>query len=454
MEVAVGKGRMPKAITLEDAFFFIRENRPKLLHSPLIQAEAFYRLQKYPKQIENSIHHSLTIIPRKLAFVLYSKASYISPAVEAFYLRDPVSLQLLQVYDTNKQIFPPNDMVTVSVKYTKAGFAQVKSQQFDAPPQWVGLFSADIDGRKLARLEMGMKITCGFEMLLSDPHNIDSLAVREMKLLLEDLETGEDHLPSDFQISERGQRDDDESWLDINFTHFEKELTGKRTKAASSEEQAFGDKTAQETLRKMVTRFEDFLNDENAGVDGAEYLDDMDNDDEISDTSSNATSSENDDTGVSFDEDLFAKMMREMMGMSAGAALNTDLEDTRTNADMSHSNGTDIHSKEEDDKIRVMQDMQAMEQELQDAGVLHQHLKSSPDKATRQIQNTNVRVQGQLSPSSSCADEGDIEDVDIDFNLAKNLLESFKSQNGAAGPGGNLMGMMGMAIPRDEEETG
>ena len=44
------------------------------------------------------------------------------------------------------------------------------------------------------------------------------------------------------------------------------------------------------------------------------------------------------------------------------------------------------------------------------------------------------------------------EELDADFNLVQNMLESFKSQGGMAGPGGNVMSMMGMRLPRDDED--
>ncbi|KAF9581772.1 hypothetical protein BGW38_001091 [Lunasporangiospora selenospora] len=40
--------------------------------------------------------------------------------------------------------------------------------------------------------------------------------------------------------------------------------------------------------------------------------------------------------------------------------------------------------------------------------------------------------------------------VDVDLTLAKNLLESFRSQAGLPGPGGNLLSRLGIIIPRDE----
>ncbi|KAF9930045.1 hypothetical protein BGZ67_006001 [Mortierella alpina] len=48
-------------------------------------------------------------------------------------------------------------------------------------------------------------------------------------------------------------------------------------------------------------------------------------------------------------------------------------------------------------------------------------------------------------------DDDDEQEVDVDLNLAKNLLESFKSQGGLPGPGGNLLSRLGIVLPRDEE---
>lgn len=44
--------------------------------------------------------------------------------------------------------------------------------------------------------------------------------------------------------------------------------------------------------------------------------------------------------------------------------------------------------------------------------------------------------------------------VDIKLNLVKNLLESFKSQEGLPGPAGNILGRFGVVLPRDEEGEG
>ena len=453
--------KMARTITLHEALRFVQENRPKLMHSALIEAEAFYRLQKYPKQVEDSLHYSLVKIPRRLAFILHEKAALISPAVEAFYLRDPIALRPLQTQDAGKLVFPPNDLVIVSVKFTKVGFAQIKSQQFPVSLAWKSQFSTEMDAKAQSRIDLGMKVTCGFEMLLSDPQNIDDPSVREIKLLVEDLETDESCMPLDAEILKWGARDDDESWLDIDFENFESELAGKANKNQSHTDQGFGDKNAQDKLRKMVRRFEDFLNDDKAGAEGVEYLDDMDNDDEEIDDrndpsngASEDSDSESEDKDISFDEDQFARMMREMMGMPADTA--TDVghglmsEVDGDNIHSMHSTDVNIHSVDDEEGLDIRQAMHDMEAELEDAGALHQHSKRSPDKNLRVRQNTEAGHSSTMAAHESDTDD----DVDIDYNLAKNLLESFKSQNGAAGPGGNLMGLMGMRFPRDNHDDG
>lgn len=439
-------------LTLNEALKVIETRTSKLLHLPAVETEAFYRLQKYPKQVSDSLHHAILTIPRELAYVLHEDAAYISAAVEAFYLRDPIALRPLQVSDHTGLYFPPTDLVTVSVKFTKVGYAQLKSQQFAAPALWAAYASAKREAKAQYRAEMGMKATCGFEMLMCDPQNQDKRVVREIAMLLEDIRTGQDELPTDAQIKKWETREDDEAWLDINFEDFEQELGGNRSSGAPKSNEGFGDKGAQENLQKMVARFEDFLNDDAAGADGAEFLDDMDRDDDEEDgTTSEHSDDEDEDRDVNFDENAFAEMMREIMGMPpiGGGSKATPQasvhEDERV---------LSVSSDEEDEK-GVHQAMQDIENELREAGALNLNPKNEAKNLESQPKAINEgSSSGQLKPLIEAEDASEDEDADIDFNLAKNLLESFKSQGGASGPGGNMMNFMGMRLPRDESDPG
>ena len=438
----------PGPLTLNEAFDTIENRAPELLHLPAVEAEAFYRLQKFPKQIFDSLHHALLMIPRKLAYILHESAAYISPAVEAFYLRDSIALRPLQGSHHTELTFSPTDLVMMSAKFTKVGYAQLKSQQFAAPPPWVEYTSAKREAKLQDKVITGMKITCGFEMLLRDPHNQDKKAVREIAMLLEDIRTGQDKLPTDAEIKNWETREDDEAWLEIDFGDFEQELAGNKETRAPRSKDGFGDKGTQENLRKMVSRFEDFLNDDAAGVDGAEFLDDMDNDEEQEDSQiSDDTDIGGEDGEVSFDEDAFAKMMREMMGMPPVAG------DPNATPKISHyqEDGVLSVSSNEGDEKGVQQDMQDIENELREAGALN--LNSKQRTAIPDLQRQGIAMESNNKPSTPLTGEEDAsedEDAQINFSLAQNLLESFKSQGGVSGPGGNIMDMMGIRLPRDE----
>ena len=455
-----------------------------MLHSPLIEAEAFYRLEKYPQHIHNSLHHALISIPRVLAYIIRQNESYISPAIEAFYLRDPIALRPLQTSSVGNLHFPPIDLVTVSVKFTKVGYAQLKGQHFTIPPTWLKHTGKDTAG---VRSETGIKLNAGFEMLVSDPQYKDKRQVREIILLLEDIQTGQDELPTDLEIQNWPKIQDDESWLDINFESFEQELTGNGGKSGQESFAGFGDKGAQENLRRMVARFEDFLNDDTAGPEGAEYSDDMDNDDDDDNDVTSDNEAESED--VSLDEEQFTAMMKEMMGMS-----------TSETASPKHSNipawkrqregrerscftvdtpmsipketllrpaaGSRLgqptkeldrdHGSDSDEEAEIQQTMHVMERELRSAGALRLNPEVSSKDANNAAHNKTINDSSQRlehNPAAGVTNRESVnEEIDIDFNLAKNMLESFKGQGGTAGPGGNLLGLMGVRIPRDEDE--
>ncbi|KAJ9647345.1 hypothetical protein H2199_002334 [Coniosporium tulheliwenetii] len=423
---------------------------------PLIEEEAFYRLRNYPSTIASNLHTSLITIPRKLAYILHRNPGSISPAVEAFYLRDPISLRPLNTNDPSTFRFPPEDFITVSVRFTKVGFAQLRSQDFPPPAVWKDRMPHARTPKDSARVEMGMKLTCAFEMLVADPQTQSRKAVREIQVLLEDMESEEEELPGDEEIAGWEVREDDEAWLDINFEDFERELAGKAAGAegggggAAADGQGgakagFGDKAAQENLRRIVEQFGAFLNDDDAGVEGAEVDEmDYDDDDDEAGAEDSDVSSEGEDKDVSFDEVEFARMMREMMGMPPDEA--QAVVPTRDVREVGRVEELEDSAEEEEENLQDV--MQRMEAELKEAGALD--LDPTPrEAAIKGVEKGKARLppEEHAHDVAKSSDEGE---VDVDFNLAKNLLESLKGQAGMAGPAGNLMGLMGVKMPRDE----
>lgn len=467
-------------LDIQAALSFISKSPDKLIISPFIEDEAFHRIRDHPAAINSSLHHALLTIPRKVAYILHHNPSYISPAIESFYLRDPVSLKPLATKDISTLTFGPEDFVTVSVKFTKVGYAQLRSQVFDAPPAWTGVAPKLEAGD--AKMEMGMKVACGMEMLMSDPQYKDRKDVREIKLLLEDVEDGEEALPSDDEVAKWPQTQDDEKWLDIDYNDFENELSGKKgangEKSGRSSGKGFGDTHAQENLKKMVSRFEDFLNDDKAGADGID-------DDDIDDDESNASdtgSSDGEDKDASFDEAEFEKAMKEMMGMPPDELERNGLLDEARKLALEDADQSENGKDDSDEDKEMKEVMQLMEQELKGYGALDlsdgmlrkkkpaQGTKSllkeesEPEKQKRKVHFGPARPPDMLAKVDK-ADESADEEIgpgdgelssddeefnDVDLGLAKNMLESFKGQAGMAGPAGNLMRAMGVNMPRDE----
>jgi len=430
----------PRELTLEQALDFIGNSPEELIHSPIVQEEAFFRLRNYPSQIKLSLHRARVTIPRNLAYILHRTPTTISAAIEAFYLRDPISLRPLQAKDTSNLRFPPKDFVTTSVRFTRVGYAQLKSQEFEPPVTWAKTWPRTGDPAVLTRRESGMKLACAFEMLVADPQNRDKRAVREIDVLLEDIETGEDELPTDAEVAKWPQDEDDEAWLDVNFEDFERELGGKGGRGNKSgkggKENDFGfrgDTAAQENLRRMVEKFESFLNDDGTGAEGAEMEDEMDEDEDDDDEEdgdeedSEGEAGSGEDEHGSFDEEEFEKMMRQqMMGISL---------DDESAPDMSSKGRiVELDSDEEEDEEGLKKVMASMEAELKESGALD--LEVPKDK----------KLKGRQGEEE--ADDFD----DEQYLLAKNLLEAFKGQAGMAGPAGNILSSLGLRLPRDERD--
>jgi len=109
---------------------------------------------------------------------------------------------------------------------------------------------------------------------------------------------------------------------------------------------------------------------------------------------------------------------------------------------------------DEDDRRQIEELSNQMEAELRETGVLS--LNRSPgkmaiDERKRAKGKAPANHGGEGDDSQKDGGgEDDEESIDVDINLAENLLESFRSQAGSAGPAGNLIGLMGMDLPRDD----
>lgn len=202
--------------------------------------------------------------------------------------------------------FPPRDPVDLSVKFTKILYAQIKQQVLSPPRPFI---LPAHESPKFPASELGMKLACGLEMMVAEK-NKSPRGTKEVERVLELLKA--DKLPSDEEIAKWDKRVDDENWLDVDYQEFDADLSGRGNADKSGAGAFEGDQEQQDKIKKMVENFQKFMNDEKAGIQGAEFSDD-DDDGDVS-TESDEEDEEEHKEG-SFDEKEFAKLMREMMGI-------------------------------------------------------------------------------------------------------------------------------------------
>lgn len=492
--IPLGKEEEPAPLKLDNALQILKDTPARPQHYPKVEKEAFHRLQNYPAAISENQHHATLPLPRKVAHILHNNPSYISPAVEAFYLRDPVSLRLLHTEKSKiPLVFPPEDFVSVSVRFTKVLYAQLPGQHWNPPPQYETAIESLVNsGHAQEKAEVAIKLTAGMQMLVSHTLFANKKAVREIDLLLEDLKNWDDTLPTDAEISAWPEREDDESWLNIDFSEFEKELQGKGGESGKG----FGDKYAQDNLKKMVERFNTFLADDEAGHEGAS-ANDMDPMDEDNDSDPGRGWEDPEDSDDDAEEASTSEAKPKINSKAKGPRRSEEDGDTSTDseddadADAEYAEYEKYFEKymtlpahekalltedarelaraqdaenEEDEEIKKLSDM--MEAELFGHGALNLNPKTGkessrtllkdgrPDKGKAKVSFASQATAEEADEEVQREEEGseDEELLDEDYNLVQNMLAAFKGQAGAAGPAGNMLKAMGIQFPQDADD--
>ncbi|KAH6581104.1 hypothetical protein BASA61_009227 [Batrachochytrium salamandrivorans] len=121
------------------------------------------RIAIFPAAIASQKHRACIRVPLKVAHVLTQGPQLISHAVDAFLTRDPLSMRPCQTM----RVFDPSETVLMTATFTKILFAQLKSQRFYPPPKFRLPSQSDPE---FQAYELGMKLTCGFEMVYNNPY--------------------------------------------------------------------------------------------------------------------------------------------------------------------------------------------------------------------------------------------------------------------------------------------
>ncbi|KAK7407197.1 hypothetical protein VNO78_08904 [Psophocarpus tetragonolobus] len=483
----VPRNKLPHP-SLLDSLNFIATSPHQSLASPSIQRAIQKRIQDYPHKAMSNMHTVRVRVPLSVAQVLKHEPLLISLAVEGFYDRDVDSMKFaarLQRFGKGEEL------VCVSVKMSRAMYAQLVQQRFQAPkcyPEMPGR----IDKEGFAEAELGMKIACGFEMMYqqrkcdgeegkgttwdafrnsldnsgyfqgqlpgsSQHHTLmhtaqeyyrnTSLHSKASDLLNAPVRRIDEilalpHSADDFKDQEVPPSDDD-SWLyggeeELNSVLMERQKEMElydlkhKKKGKAKEGQDAGPSSASNADEfnpcDIAKTMKAFVH-KLSSYKGAEAPEDRNKE-------------------VDLDVDQFIEDMESIMKHSGGELANSNVEEgSSSDLDFDDSDESDIAELDEDNEdaedtfMRSYSDV--MTEELKATT-----LQKSFVRANEQIPKKDQRT----SKASEHIMDEDFSPVDVDVNLVKSFLDSFSSQQGLPGPASNLLGLMGLQLPQDGQK--
>uniref|UniRef100_A0A1B6M0R2 Uncharacterized protein n=1 Tax=Graphocephala atropunctata TaxID=36148 RepID=A0A1B6M0R2_9HEMI len=465
-------------LTVEDAVAMVRSQSDRTLASDAVQAAVNARVDRYPQCITESLHCCNVVVPVGVAALLKARPTLVAPAVTAFCHRDPIDLKVCRAM----RYFPPEQCVKVRVTFTKCLYAMLMHQKFVPDRRTGWSLPPPTDAAYAAKL-LGIKLACGFEILVSQSKNRgqddelnkdwqiykNSLATKgyfrdllegsqeyvkleqaareyfqsnclqsqpatgqvildilqDLELDLEEMQKNEASLPPS----------DDDSWLEVTPAELDRMM-----------EQRYGCRPAQGSA-DISTRLADFLSHVSS-LDGAEFP----QDNGVAEApvrpkrgvrpKKRAVVPEKDnedDNRVSFDHEAFSCAVQNIL----------DFVVPEDSWDM-ESEGSGMSSYEDEEDMDLGAKTVASGET---AETPVSELKQYMDQMDRELASTavgksfhKIQTPGKKEMEESFSEVENFEPVDIDLNALKNILESYQSQMGGAGPASNMLGPMGVRL--------
>ncbi|KAJ2777976.1 hypothetical protein H4R18_004876 [Coemansia javaensis] len=360
---------------------------------------AFARLSRYPDKIRESVHRARCKVPVAVARALAAEPQLIAAAAEAFFARDPAQMRACE----RMEQFPPEPSATVMVRFNRVQYAKLVSQNgrtpaaFRLPPPDSGAeYRAAVLGMKVGAAAAFLRQLERLGCSAGAPMDEGALAAQAAHVLGR-LAADDGPLAGDGGAgsSSSSSDDDDESWLALDGDGLDAAMRGAESVLQDSGEPAARMSAG---LQDMLGSFEALLAAD-AGIDGATMAGGP-ADDECAEGS---------DEDVDLDADDVLRALMDAVGADV-------LEPA---ADMRRAAG----ERQGGSDAGIVDVMDAMDREL-----------------------SATRVGESFARGGPGAGEG-LADVDVDLNLVRNMIESFRAQEGLPGPAGTLLGQAGIRLP-------
>ncbi|CAI0419829.1 unnamed protein product [Linum tenue] len=490
----VPKKRLPNPSLPESLKFLVNFEIDSRAAEP-IQKAVKDRISDYPGRARRNTHCVRVRVPVSVAQVLTHEPCLISLAVEGFYDRDIDTMKYAAKMEKFLSRGRQEELVCVAVKMSRAMYAQLMQQKFQ-PPKCYPMPNRSEDLTAYLEAELGMKIACGLEMIyqLRRKEGVDargsnfekykdileksgyfegllpgsmeykrlrefaeeyyrksSSAVRTSETMSDPVRRIDDILAMPDSADSFKQHEvpasDDDSWLyggeselndALQVRQKEIDQYNAQLRKMSKEPEGSGPSSSTNVddfnLQDMARSMQAFV-EKVSSFEGAEVPENR----------------KSGDGEVDLDVDRFLKDMESVMKRYVPESKDggNESEEEASSSDMEFDeldSEDDIMAPDgdnEDGEDRFSQSYSA---------ALNQELKNST------VSKSFVQADGQTSkPNEGTSNvpeemEEDFSPVDVDFNLVKNLLDSFSSQQGQPGPASNLLGLMGVHLPEDSSK--
>ncbi|KAL0431834.1 UNVERIFIED_CONTAM: protein ecdysoneless [Sesamum radiatum] len=494
----IPKSSFPTMPKLEDSLRFLASRDDNSSLAPdAVQLHLRKKIGEYPERAYRNVHRVRVRVPVSVAWVLKHEPCLISLAVEGFYDRDIDSMK----HAARMERFLPKgkgeEMVEVVIRMSRAMYAQLVQQKFQAPGCFPMPERSNVG--KYMEAELGMKITCGFEMMYqlrkkqggegkgstweAFRQSLESSGYfarllpgsKEYKRLMENAEgyyrnsslharasevlsapvkrideiLALPHSADEFKNHELPPSDDD-SWLyggedELNAALQERQnemelYSLKHKKKQKSKEQQDGGSASGENLDDYdlggIAKSMQAFVEKISSYEGAEVPEDRNFKD------------------VDFDVDQFMKDMETVMGhrgskdngsdfdLEEGSSSDLDFDDYEE--DSEHSEDIDEGG---DQFMHSYSDALNKELKATTLSKTFVHAHDQASKKNNEEESSRKNDEGTSNANDEMDDE--LTPVDVDINLVKNFLDSYTSQEGLSGPASNLLGLMGLRLPDD-----
>lgn len=361
--------------------------------------------------------------------------------------------------------FPPENRVYTSVTFTKCLYAMITHSKF-MPDRRTGWNLPAASSERYKAHVLGMKIACGFEILVAQAKPSQDIehdkgwhsylrSLKEKNYFRELLENSREYnnllnkakeyyvnnrdsmqyapvigqeileltRSLDYKVDELKKEeeslpvDDDDSWLDISPEELDKML---QEKYGQKKTYNVNENTDAANFTQKVTKFLSHISD----VDGAEFPNLQESPRRpprgIKKKQPAHDDKEDSDNKMNFDPSSFSCAVENILNFVIP-------EDSwASDSDMSEYEGAD-DLEPNDIKTKMQEYMEEMDRELASTTIGKSFEKKS-------------------DLSDTFDDIEDFRPVDVDVNALKNILESYRSQMGEAGPSSNMLGPMGVHL--------